>query len=124
MPPDREIVGSEGVACVRRAAAHSAKFQAVTVPTTAANWWLLRVACKLSALKATYKSNRKTLIRQPPSRSAATGAVGLFLVRPLRSPREGFFVLAGSGSSPPCPRLSRVQASQHTGITKLRAPSA
>ncbi len=28
-------------------AAHSPKFQAVTVPTTAANWWLFRVAWRL-----------------------------------------------------------------------------
>src|SRR3954451_22580126 len=105
MLPDRELADSEGVACARLAAAHSAKFQAVTVPTTAANWWLLRVACKLSALKATYRSNRKPLSLQPPSRSATPGAVGPCLVRPLRSPREGFFVLAGSGSSPARPGL-------------------
>src|SRR3954451_928853 len=107
MLPDRELADSEGVACARLAAAHSAKFQAVTVPTTAANWWLFRVACKLSALKATYRSNRKTLIRQPPSRLAkARAATGCpFRVRPLRATRERFFALAGSGSSPAPPGL-------------------
>ena len=48
----------------RIAAAHSPKFQAVTVPTTAANWWLFRVACQLRALKATKSSNRNGLSRQ------------------------------------------------------------
>ena len=54
----------------RIAAAHSPKFQAVTVPTTAANWWLFRVACKLRTLNATKSSSRNGLSRQPTPGSA------------------------------------------------------
>src|SRR4051794_26635278 len=44
-------------------AAHSAKFHAVKVPTTAANWWLLRVARQLRTLKEMKSSNRSGLRR-------------------------------------------------------------
>src|SRR3954469_16848776 len=42
----------------RMAAAHSPKFQAVTAPTTAANWWLLRVAFQLRRLNVANSINR------------------------------------------------------------------
>ena len=65
----------------RRAAAHSPKFQAVTVPTTAANWWLLRVACKLRKLNAAKRRSRNGLIRQPARRARRSGRAASALPR-------------------------------------------
>src|SRR5262245_48454707 len=65
--------------CLRIAAAHSPKFQAVTVPTTAANWWLFRVACQLSRLKARNSRSRNGLGRQPSSTALDEARARVFL---------------------------------------------
>src|ERR1700722_13165797 len=64
----------------RRKAAHSPKFQAVIVPTTAANWWLFRVACKLRIENARKSKSRNGLSRQPGTGSRAIAGVWLYLV--------------------------------------------
>src|SRR4051795_1074317 len=62
----------------RTAAAHSAKFQAVSAPTTAANWWLLRVARQLRALNEANSKSRNGLSRQAPSSTSASAAPRFF----------------------------------------------
>jgi len=63
-PRGEAVSGSRRFDLARIAQAHSPKFQAVTVPTTAANWWLFRVAARLRALKAPNSKIRKTDNRQ------------------------------------------------------------
>src|SRR4051794_21592782 len=67
-PRDGSCLGvAAGAALRRRAAAHSPKFQAVRAPTTAANWWLLRVARQLRALNVRNSNRRIGLNRQAGS---------------------------------------------------------
>src|SRR3954469_18546020 len=62
----------------RMAAPHSAKFQAVTAPTTAANWWLLRVACQLRNVKAVNSNRRNISASTVESGSGNAGAFPRF----------------------------------------------
>src|SRR5262245_9175997 len=94
---------------------HSARFHAVTAPATAANWWLLRVACQLRAVNARKSRSRK--IRDGALDS--TAGLGAALAR-----RFPFF------DPPPCARPAavsllgarRAMTLQHRGIRKLKAP--
>ena len=67
---------------LRMAAAHSPKFHAVTVPTTAANWWLFRVACKLRTAKRRIQQQPKRT--EPPARREC--GIGLAGLRDLGLP--------------------------------------
>ena len=83
----------------RIAAAHSPKFHAVIEPTTAANWWLLRVAWRLSRLNAAKSSSRNGLSRQPATVSAGPAVAPLVLAAFFRA-RFGTalaFLLAPAG---------------------------
>ena len=127
MPPRIGVRDASGCA-----AAHSPKFQAVTVPTTAANWWLFRVACQLSALKATKSSNRNGLSPQgssPPARLVARaffrGLAALADVEPFGSLPLAWPDSGPSALLPPLAGdvgVSRTQTVQQSGTRKLSAP--
>src|SRR3954469_4183679 len=70
-----------GMARRRSAAAHSPKFHAVNAPTTAANWWLLRVACQLRALNERNNKSRKGLNRHGGSVCAGAALLVVFARR-------------------------------------------
>src|SRR5947209_1506967 len=108
----------------RMAAAHSAKFQAVSAPTTAANWWLLRVARQLRALNAANSKSRNGLSRQAPSSTSASAAprffdrLGAFALPPAAFPFAG----RPPPLSPSGDGRNRVETVQRSGNRKLRAP--
>ena len=86
------------------------------MPTTAANWWLFRVAARLRALKAPNSRSRKArAARRPDSRGAAGSAFFL--------PFAAFPAFLGSGSSamdaPDRRSASATQPLQIKGIRKL-----
>ncbi len=118
------------------AAAHSPKFHAVIEPTTAANWWLLRVAWRLRRLNAVKRRSRIGLSRQPATVSAGPTVEPLVLNAffraplerrspfPLLRPVELAFPSTGAvgigGRAPKRP----IPIDQIIGTRKLSAPSA
>ena len=96
----REIAGSESVATAAGPRPTRRSSRPSPCPTTAANWWLFRVACKLRQLKAAKSSSRNGLSRQRASRRRA-GALAPLPASPLaRPPREASSPLAGVGLVP------------------------
>ena len=103
------------------APAHSARFHAVTVPTTAANWWLFRVAWKLRTLNATNRRSRNRLRCHAAGKGSSM--VRATFVSRFRLPLSALtgsvsFAVVFDGR----PR-KRVATSQTIGIRKLKAPT-
>ena len=92
------------------------------MPTTAANWWLFRVACKLRKLKAANSKSRNGLSRQiapaAPAGTADCGDSGCLASRRFRG-RDRFFLL---GRHLPCRRGCSARSGSARSARRCRPP--